>query len=530
MMIGAALAGLFLGRLSGKFAAEAEMMDQISSTSFFGQVPTSKIQNVVNIVRSYYVDPVDIDSLEDVVIPDILKNLDPHSIYIPVSNVEHVAGELKSNFGGIGITFSLRDDTVNVMSVVSGGPSSALGILPGDKIIKVNGHDFVGKKLTNDMVMDSLRGEIGTHVRVTVLRRPDTHLDFDIMRGLIPLTSVDVSYEIAPGIGYMKIDRFAEKTYEEMMAGIARLRSKGCDKLIVDLRSNSGGYLNVVSAMCNEFLESKQLIVYTEGSHQKRENMRADGTGTCKDMDLVVLIDEYSASASEIFSGAMQDNDRGLIVGRRSFGKGLVQTEMTLPDRSVVRLTVARYHTPSGRCIQRPYADGSDEYYQDAAARFKSGELFNADSMKVDTTQVFKTVKGRTVYGGGGIVPDVFVPYDSATASTYLYKLRAKRLISDFAIEYSGRNRELLNGFTDDELTEYLMKNKFLGDMETYAARHGLKKDGPLEPRERTVIENEVRAYIGQTIKGSAVFYPILNTMDPMIEVALDHWGAKSKY
>ncbi len=531
LMAAAAVVGVAAGWISGRNAAAQEIEDKISSTNFFGQSAgsNSKLQNIIDIINLSYVDRVDVDSIQESVIPDMLKQLDPHSVYIPAKDVAQVTGELKSDFGGIGVQFTIQDDTVNVVSVVSGGPSSALGILPGDKIIKVNGHDFTGKSISNQAVMDSLRGEIGTHVKVSVLRDAQTVLDYDITRGKIPNTSVDVSYRIAEGTGYMKIDRFAEKTYEEMMAGLAKLKNEDCNRIIVDLRSNSGGYLNVVVAMCNEFLEKGDMIVYTEGAHQRRQNTVADGNGMFKDIELVVLIDEYSASASEIFSGAMQDNDRGTVIGRRSFGKGLVQTEMPLRDGSSLRLTVARYHTPSGRCIQKPYSSGNEDYYDDMNERFQHGELFNEDSIKADTTQIFHTRKGRTVYGGGGITPDYFVPVDTSMASKYLYQLRAKRMIYNFALDYANKHRATLKEMSAKDLTSFLLGKSFFSDLNAYASKHGVSAPKTIEPRELNIIENETRAYIGQVSAGNEAFYPILNTMDPAIDKALEVLGVKSE-
>lgn len=531
LIVAAALTGLAIGRVAGRNAAEREISHRLSENSIFSNLGGGgKLQSIINLIENCYVDQVDADSIEETVIPDMLAELDPHSVYIARSEVEKVAGELKSDFGGIGIQFSLRDDTVRVESVISGGPSSALGVEPGDKIIRVNGNDFTGGWLNNQTVLDSLRGEIGTRVKISVLRGVKTVIDYDITRDEIPLTSVVAAYEIGTGVGYIKIDRFAEKTYEEMLQGIAKLKAKGCESLIVDLRSNSGGFLNVVQAMCNEFLARGEMIVYTEGAHQRRQETHADGSGTCRDMRLVVLIDEYSASASEIFAGAMQDNDRGTIIGRRSFGKGLVQSEMQLQDGSAIRLTVARYHTPSGRCIQRPYSHGDSEYYADFAKRYKSGELFTADSIKADTSLVFYTAKGRKVYGGGGIVPDIFVPYDTATASPYLYNLRAKRMIYDFAKQNVEKLRPMLSGKPMPEAVHYLLSQSYMAGLEDYAARHGLSKPALLDAKERRIIENEVRAYIAQSINDEGGIYPILNSIDPVVERALGELGVKSLY
>lgn len=532
LMVAAALLGLLIGHICGRNSAMKKGMGLIEAASqqmnIMGQC--GKMQDVLNMVNKFYVEDVDADSLQDVAIPLFLKQLDPHTIYVPRNEVQRVTGELKSNFGGVGITFTILHDTVRVQSVVSGGPSSALGVQGGDKIIKVNGHDFTGPNLTNQMVMDSLRGEMGTKVQITVLRRGGKTIDFDITRGEIPLTSVLTSFQIAKGVGYMKIDRFAEKTYEEMINGIAKLRSQGCRHLIVDLRGNTGGFLGVVSQMCNEFLERNEMIVYTEGKHQKRQEMRADGTGSCRDMGLTVLIDEASASASEIFAGAMQDNDRGTVIGRRSFGKGLVQNEMYLADGSIIRLTVARYHTPSGRCIQRPYDQGQEEYYEDAINRYRNGELVNADSIKTDTTQIFYTRCGRKVYGGGGIVPDVFVPYDTTSASRYLIELRAQRIIYDWATNYVDAHRAELSQMSTEEFIHHLLKLQCLQEVRDFAKKQGVVCNGTLDSKEAKVIENEARAYIGNAADGYDVLYPVLLTQDDAVGKALEMLDVKPLY
>lgn len=532
LIVAAALIGLLIGRIAGRNAAERDITHRLTENGIFSSLGTnnSKLQSIITLIRDCYVDNVDVDSIEDVAIQQMLEELDPHSVYIPLKDVEKVTGELKSNFGGIGIQFTLRDDTVRVETVVTGGPSSALGMEPGDKIIKVNGYDFTGKWLTNQTVLDSLRGEIDTKVQVTVLRGQSTTIDYDIVRDVIPLTSVVSAYEIGKGVGYIKIDRFAEGTYMEMLMNLSRLKTQGCTKFIVDLRSNSGGYLNVVQDMCNEFLDRGEMIVYTEGVHQRRQETRATGSGSFRDVDLVVLIDEYSASASEIFAGAMQDNDRGTIIGRRSFGKGLVQSEMQLQDGSAIRLTVARYHTPSGRCIQRPYGHDDGEYYSDIAKRYSSGELFSADSIKADTSLVFYTTKGRKVYGGGGIVPDIFVPYDTAAASPYLYNLRARRMIYDFAKQNVGKLRPQLSTKPLPEMVHYLLSQNYMDGLEAYAEKHGVVRPKHLDAKERQIIENEVRAYIAQSINDEGGIYVILNSIDPVVERALEELGSKSLY
>lgn len=517
LMAIAAIVGTLLGRISGNSSNAIQVMPQ--AVSLTGNNGSNKMQAILELIRSQYVDTVGIDTLVEDIIPKVIAKLDPHSVYIPAKDFERVNEDLKSDFGGIGIVFSITDDTVQVVSVVAGGPSSLLGVMPGDKIIKVDEEIFVGDSISNDLVMNRLRGQIGTQVSITVLRENQT-IDYNITRDVIPIYSVEVAYTIEPGIGYMLIDRFAEKTYEEMLKGIAKLRADGCQTLIVDLRGNSGGLLDVVINMCNEFLSANDLIVYTEGVHHSREDARANGIGTCQKMNVVVLIDEFSASASEIFAGAIQDNDRGTIIGRRSFGKGLVQTQMPLRDNSALRLTVARYHTPSGRCIQRPYDDGTAQYYDDLYKRYENGELFEADSVKFDETQRFQTKGGRTVFGGGGIMPDIFVPRDTTKISDYLYKLRAKGIIYRFSIDYANQHRAELSALSTPQLIEHLCSTDLLPSIKQYAISKGLS-DKKLTPAEQKVINLEARAYIGRNIRDNEAFYPILNSDDPVIEKAL---------
>ncbi|MCQ2211236.1 MAG: S41 family peptidase [Paludibacteraceae bacterium] len=518
LMALAAIVGVYIGKYAGR--SQALRILPNSGREMYLSGSTDKMQMILNLIRSEYVDNVGLDTLVESLIPSVLENLDPHSVYIPAKDFERVNSDLKSDFGGVGIQFSVSDDTVNVVSVVAGGPSSLLGVMPGDKIIKVDGKSFVGDTITNDLVMHTLRGEVGSSVDIAV-KRGDMTLDFSIIRGVIPMTSVDVSYMLDSEIGYMRIDRFAEKTYEEMLKGIAKLKADGCSTLIVDLRGNSGGLLDVVIKMCNEFLAAGELIVYTEGAHQRREEARANGLGTCQQLGVAVLIDEYSASASEIFAGAIQDNDRGIVVGRRSFGKGLVQTQLPLGDNSAVRLTIARYHTPSGRCIQRPYDEGTASYYDELFHRYESGELFEADSVKFDESQMFATKNGRTVFGGGGIMPDFFVPRDTAKASDYLYRMRAKGVIYKYALEYADKHRSKLSSMSIDELISYLKMTDMMPGLMNYASSKGVKQS-VLSDGEYQIVNNEVKAYIGRNIKDNEAFYPIFNERDRAILKAMD--------
>lgn len=525
LMAAAAIVGVAVGNLSATSDKDNDQMPRPSTLGFtytdFGSMPLkkTKAQEIMEIIRGNYVDSVEVDTLFESVIPKMLENLDPHSVYIPAKDMERTAGELKSDFGGVGITFSIYEDTVNVMSVITGGPSSKLGVLPGDKVIKVNGHDFTGKDINNDMVMDSLRGPMGTHVGITVLRQ-DMEIDFDIERGLIPMTSVSPEYMIDKTIGYMAIDRFAEKTYAEMALALARLKKNGCQTVIIDLRGNTGGYLNVVAQMCNEFLEKDDMIVYTEGAHQRREDIRANGMGQFKDMGVVVLIDEYSASASEIFSGAMQDNDRGVIIGRRSFGKGLVQNQLTLNDGSGMRITIARYHTPSGRCIQKHYGEGNKKYSEDLDTRYENGEFYNADSIKLDSTAVFKTKGGRTVYGGGGIMPDIFIKADSTTATKYLQQLYRRNIPYQLSLEYTAKHRSEMESMKSDELIAHLKGIDFVPIVKAFAQKKGIAQ-GSLSRYEVGIVNTTVRSYIARNID-ECCFYQIRNEQDEVVKKAVE--------
>ncbi len=529
LMAIAAVVGVVVGHWSRPYDAAPAVYSHETSTSttpspIFGGFKvegSNKLQYIIDIINSSYVDEVNTDTLVEALIPQLLENLDPHSVYIAAKDLQRTNEELSSNFGGIGVSFNIRRDTVNVISVISGGPSSRLGVMPGDKIIKVNGHDFVGAKLTNDMVMDSLRGTIGTKVNITVLRDNATQLDFEITRGVIPMYSVDVTYMLDETVGYMRIDRFAEKTYEEMMTGLAKLKTQGCQTVVVDLRSNSGGYLDVVIRMCNEFLSSGDMIVYTEGLHNERENVRASGTGVFRDMGVVVLIDEYSASASEIFAGAMQDNDRGVVVGRRSFGKGLVQSQHLLPDGSAMRITIARYHTPSGRCIQRPYDKGKDEYYGELKERYSSGEAYSQDSVRQDQSQVFYTKNGRKVFGGGGIMPDIYIPTDSVHASRYYVNLRTKGHIYDFALGYANAHRKELEQMDTKELIAHLRGLDLLPELTNYAQKKGLAQS-TISAAERPYIDNELKATIARNIKDNDAYYPMINELDAVVKKAVE--------
>ena len=485
---------------------------------------TNKIDAILNLIDEEYVDSVDTEKLQEEMIPELLKKLDPHTVYIPAKDLQNVNEELSSGFGGIGVQFSIQKDTVMVVAVVSGGPSEKVGILPGDRIVAVNDSLIAGNGVTNSVVLKLLRGEMGSKVKVGVIRRNLTEpLHFSITRGKIPIYSVDVSYMITDEIGYIKVSRFAANTYSEFLTALAKLKANSCKKVIVDFRGNSGGYLEVAINLCNEFLETGDMIVYTEGKAHSRQEVRANGKGTCQDTEIAVLIDEFSASASEIFAGAIQDNDRGVVIGRRSFGKGLVQNQIPLPDGSALRLTISRYYTPSGRCIQKPYENGTEEYYKDIIHRFQHGEFFNQDSINVNDSLQYKTKEGRVVYGGGGIMPDYFVPRDTTSYTNYYYKVREDGLIYRFALEYTDNNRSEVEQFTKlEEVRAYLDKKPILKEFIKYAKKAGVKMNRKQFEISKNIIDTELKAYIARNILDNEGFFPILGEIDEVLIEAVE--------
>ena len=381
-----------------------------------GPTPTQKkFQTILNLIRKDYVDEVDLDSVLEKTLPSMLANLDPHSAYIPASELQAVNDDLDGSFCGVGIQFMINNDTISVIEVTSGGPSEKVGLLPGDRIVKVDGEDEAGVGITNEDVIKKLRGPRDTRVQLTVKRSNSKKLlSFDVTRGDIPVNTVDASYIVSPGIGYIKVNKFGRTTYDEFWEALTDLRSQEAQDFVIDLRGNTGGFMEIAFLMVNEFLEKGQPIVTTRGRDlYSSQEVHADGNGNFKDAQLVVLLDEFSASSSEIFAGALQDNDRALIVGRRSFGKGLIQRQSVLSDSSAVRLTIGRYYTPSGRCIQKHYSNGA-LYGHDIIDRYNRGEMFSLDSIKFDESLQFTTLNGRKVYGGGGIMPDIFVPNDTS--------------------------------------------------------------------------------------------------------------------
>lgn len=496
---------------------------QLYDTYDYEYARRNNLNMLLHVIEQQYVDSVDSKKLTDNAMTSILKELDPHSAYIPAEDLESVNEELEGSFSGIGIQFNLLNDTINVVDVISGGPSERNGLLPGDRIITVDDSLFVGKNITNEKVMKHLRGEKGSVVKLGIQRRGESELlQFEVERGDIPLHSVDAAFMLNNDIGYIFVSKFGRTTFDEFLVALARLRNEGAESFVIDLRGNGGGYMDAAINMVNEFMHRNQLIVYTEGRTFAREEARSNGMGAFKDQPIIVLTDEWSASASEIFAGAIQDNDRGLIVGRRTFGKGLVQSQYPLSDGSAIRLTVARYHTPSGRCIQKEYQMGQGEDYEmDIINRYNRGEFFNADSIHQHTEQIYTTAGGRTVYGGGGIMPDVFIPSDTTYVTPYYTAVINKSLLYKYAFEYVDKNRERLSSADDyKELLKQLDGNKLLNDFIKYAADNDVPANRAQIATSRPVLIRLLQAYIARDVLGDEAFYPIFLRDDKVIEEA----------
>jgi carboxyl-terminal processing protease len=457
-------------------------------------------------------------------IPDIVAGLDPHSVYFSANDMEIVGDELEGHFSGIGVQFNLKQDTIVVVGIVPGGPSAAAGIIAGDRIVYVNDSLYSKAGITNDMVLRTLRGKSGTSVKLGIKRYASNGIvDIRVTRGDIPVNTVDVSYVVKEGVGYIKVSKFGSTTYSEFITAISKLKSENCQSYIIDLRQNTGGYLGAVVQMVNEFLEKGQMIVYTEGRAFQRQESHADGTGTCKKDQIIVLVDEGSASASEIFAGAIQDTDRGLVLGRRSFGKGLVQGQRQFKDGSALRLTIARYHTPSGRCIQKAYERGnSDDYNQDLVRRYLRGEFDSQDSIKLENFPLFHTLNGRPVYGDDGIMPDIFVPRDTSGINSYYTKLSNSGIIYEYAFIYTDQHREKLNSFGDwRQLSEYLKRQNLLWNLVSYADNQGVRQRPYLIQESSNLLQTQLLAYIIRNISGEDGYYQTLLENDIVMKKAI---------
>ncbi|MDE6346995.1 MAG: S41 family peptidase [Muribaculaceae bacterium] len=484
-----------------------------------------KLNNLLNLIGSEYVDIVNTDSLIEKSLPALLSNLDPHSVYIPAQDLQMVNDELDGSFSGVGVSFTINNDTINVLEAISGGPSERAGIKAGDRIIAVDGENVAGVGITNEQVFKKLRGERGSEVELTVKRNNTPEpIAFNVTRGDIPVTSIDAGYIVADSIGYIKVNKFGRTTYDEFFQTLFSLRDAGAKDYIVDLRGNTGGLLETSVLMANEFLQRGHKIVETKG-RRKQENsvIVSDGYGAFKDSRITVLIDEISASSSEIFAGAIQDNDRGLIIGRRSFGKGLVQNQIDLPDGSAVRLTVARYYTPSGRCIQKDYSDAKS-YENDLYERYNRGEAFDADSIKFDETKQFVTMHGRKVYGGGGITPDIFVPNDTIGITKYYINVFNQGLLQKFALQYVDNNRgQLEEAFDVNELTAMLPGDlQLIQQFAKYTKSHGIDTQWSYINNSAPLIVNQLKALIARDILGLSAYYEISNLMDTTVLSAIE--------
>ncbi|MFN8256929.1 MAG: S41 family peptidase [Bacteroidales bacterium] len=495
------------------------------SSGFLFKSDPNKLDFILKLIENEYVDTVKKKDLVEKTIPLLLEQLDPHSVYIPARDLKRVNEPLEGNFDGIGVQFNILNDTLLVVNTVSGGPSEKVGVLPGDKIVTINDSAFVGKGISNDLVISKLKGERGSKVKIGVKRSGYKNLlNFEITRDQIPLYSIDVSYMIDKTIGYIKISAFSRTTYEEFNNAVEKLKMQGMQKMILDLRSNGGGYLDAAINIADEFLKDKELIVYTMGKSRPRTDYRATGKGNFENEKLVVLIDSWSASASEIVAGAIQDNDRGVIVGRRSFGKGLVQEPTMFKDGSAVRLTIARYYTPSGRCIQKSYSNGVQEYDHDLLKRFEHGELENADSVIIEDTIKYHTKNGKIVYGGGGIMPDVFVPADTSGLSAFFREISQKSLIYNYALNYTNQNRDKLNklgGYR--EVVKYLEARNVISDFLNYVRKNGIVADKNDLSKSEKLVKTHLYAYICRNIFDNEGFYPVMmqedNTLKKAIEV-----------
>lgn len=526
LMAIATIFGIFIGKNLPSNNGGSKKTNIFSS----GGSKNDKFNEILNLIEQEYVDTVNTENLTNEAIASLLEQLDPHSSYIPPVDLKGVNEDMEGNFDGIGIEFNIVNDTIVVVAAISGGPSEALGIRSGDRIVKIDGKTVAGTKIKNEDVIKNLRGKKGTKVKVDIARRSVKELiPFTITRDKIPLYSMDACYMVNDNIGYIKLNRFAEKTYEEYMEAFTKLKAEGMSKMILDLRGNPGGYLNVAISIADEFLKKKDMIVYTQGRAREREDYKATSAGEFEEQPLVILIDEGSASASEIIAGSMQDNDRAGIIGRRSFGKGLVQEQFEFTDGSAMRLTVARYYTASGRSIQRSYSNGTEKYYEEIYSQMLNKDSTHKDIVG-DTIHKYKTVGGRTVYGGGGIMPDIYVPVDTSGYTKYYSDIISKGVSYDFCFEYSDRNRNALlqkyktyKAFGQD----INQADKILGEFIDYAAKHGIAKNEAEIRRSRLWLINRLQSLIARNLWKNEGFYYIVNKDDAYMHAALKYLNSK---
>lgn len=513
------VAGIMIGTHYASYFTPKQDQAKYLKTAF------NKINALFHIISEQYVDSVDINDLMEKTLPQVLGELDPHSTYIPAKEMEAMSSELEGSFSGIGIQFSIQSDTIYVSSVIPGGPSEKVGLMAGDRIVSVDDTLFVGKEVTVYSAPRKLKGPKGTQVKLGVMRQAEPEmLYFTVVRGDIPVHSVDASYMINNHLGYIKISKFGRTTYIEMLTAIAKLRQQNCDGLIIDLRGNTGGYMEAAIQMVTEFLPQGELIVYTEGRAFPREERYSSGRGSCQQIPLVVLTDESSASASEIFAGAIQDNDRGMIIGRRSFGKGLVQQPCDFKDGSTVRLTIARYYTPSGRSIQKPYERGHDsDYEMDILKRYEHGEFFSEDSIKQDESLKYYTRIGRVVYGGGGIMPDIFVPQDTLSMTSY-YNIAVNRgLTIQYAFNYTDKNRATLQEYKDwRSLLAHLKQQGIVEQFVRFADGKGVKRRNLMIQKSYHLFEKSLYGNIIYNMLGLESHVEFFNQTDVTMQKAIE--------
>jgi len=517
LMLGVALAAGFLA--GARFGTPRVVNTGLFS--FHRDRPSDKLDQVIELIDRNYVDSVREGEIVDEVLQDMLQKLDPHSYYISAAELNAAQEPLEGSFMGIGVEFAIQHDTIVVISPVEGGPSEKLGIRAGDRIVSADGKNLAGVKIASEDVMKSLRGPKGSEVTVAIMRGSAKPFDVTIKRGEIPINSVAVALLEADGTGFIKLSRFARTTEEEFDRATKQLLDQGMKRLVLDLRGNGGGYLNAAKALCDRLLPEGQRILYTEGRTSPRKDLFAEGGGPLTTIPLSILIDEGSASASEIVAGAVQDNDRGPVVGRRSFGKGLVQEHMELDDHSAVRITTARYYTPSGRSIQRPYGEGID-YDEDLSERLDHGELLNPDSIHLDSSLKYTTLKGRTVFGGGGIMPDVFVAADTAERSPYLMELLFSGVINQFAFDLADKERKKLEAFGSPErfASEYAIHGALIERLQAEAEKSGVKRDPVGMARSGRLIAERLKAAIARNIWKDAGYYRITIASDSIYKAA----------
>ena len=522
--------GIFIGSALTQKANAQRIIYQNGQWS----IEPTKVDRLLELMESAYVDEINVDSITDEVMSELVQKLDPHSSYIPKEDLEMVNSELAGSFSGIGVQFTIQQDTVRIVAVIAGGPSEGVGVLAGDKLVEVDDSTFTGKKMNNEKVMKTLRGPKGTKVKLGILRAGTSEmLHFTITRGDIPVNSVDAKFIIESKvenqkskdkIGFVRVNKFGENTYREFLTALAELKVQGATRYIVDLRENSGGYMDQAIRMANEFLQRGEMIVYAEGRAYPRYEAKADGSGRFKDVPLTVLIDDFSASASEIFSGAMQDNDRATIIGRRSFGKGLVQQQMPFSDGSAVRLTVARYYTPSGRCIQKPYTLGEQkDYEKELLERFEHGEQFSADSIHLNDTTTYRTKKGRIVHGGGGIMPDIFVGRDTTLNTPWYNKCVNLAFTYQFAYQYTDKHRKELAKYKDwQSLEQYLNSRNILREFVAFAAEKDVAPNEEQIAKSKPLITRLLNAYIVRDVLGDEGFFPLFERDDEITKKAIE--------